>query len=30
MSTVDSSRQLRVFGGGGATEFIVDITGYML
>ena len=30
MSTVDSSRQLRVFAGGGSTGFIIDITGYML
>ncbi len=27
-STLDDSRNLRVFAGGGSTEFIIDITGY--
>lgn len=30
MSTLDDERQLRVFAGGGDTDFIVDVTGYTL
>ncbi len=30
MSTVDDSRQLRVFAGGGNANFVVDVTGYTL
>ncbi len=30
MSTLDDLRQLRVFAGGGSTDFLVDVTGYTL